>query len=94
MLDAAALIPSSCWSGIAPSGAETVMPSPVNVPPSTGVKTAYDVPAESVSDVGISPAGLIGSGVGSAVPGALVTRTVNVAMHGARSLSVSSNRVG
>ena len=90
-VEAAAATPMNCRSGIAPFVAVTVMASPLNVPPFTGVKTSYAVPWASFSDVGIVPVGLIGSSCVAGGVGARETRTVNVAMHGARSASEMPN---
>ena len=88
--DTAAVTPRSVRSRTAPAVADTVMSSPLNEPPSTGVKTVYAVPVLSVMEVGITPAGLTGSGLGVASAGARETLIVNVAMHGARSAAVIS----
>ena len=64
------------------------MPVPVNSPPLTGVKTSYALPSASDSELGMVPDGSIGSGACTASAGARETRTVKVAMHGARSASV------
>ena len=50
--------------GTIPVPAETEKLSPVNVPPSSGVKTSYCLPPESISIAGISPSGLRGGASG------------------------------
>ena len=61
-----------------PAPAESEKPSPVNVPPPSGVNTSYWLPSPSVKIVGISPSGFCAEGGGGEDR---TTLTVIVAEH-------------